>query len=189
MSQGLPAAGGVLQRSVTAPGNQPQPQVVSRGLGSTAQDRGPAGAKGGAGAPGWWPLRAGWGRCGSQRRGQRGRGAGRAPVPGRPQRTHRARAVPEGDPVPAPGEEERREGADAGGDRHRSRAPARGVHAAAGVAILAPPPVATLQPARVALPRLSEWHEEGKFSPMRQALPTSTQLPLPPEWGTRYRTA
>nr|XP_036871034.1 basic leucine zipper transcriptional factor ATF-like 3 [Manis javanica] len=26
MSQGLPAAGGVLQRSVTAPGNQPQPQ-------------------------------------------------------------------------------------------------------------------------------------------------------------------
>ncbi|KAI5168992.1 Basic Leucine Zipper Transcriptional Factor Atf-Like 3 [Manis pentadactyla] len=68
----------------------------------------------------------------------------------------------------------------------------QGLPAASGVlqrSVTAPGNQPQPQPARVALPRLSEWREEGKFSPMRQALPTSTPLPLPPEWGTRYRTA
>lgn len=59
MSQGLPAAGSVLQRSVAAPGNQPQPQPQveggrlreGRGVRGTGAPRG--GEEVGAGVP-WW---------------------------------------------------------------------------------------------------------------------------------------
>lgn len=180
MSQGLAAAGSVLPGSVAAPGNQPQPQVVdwrARGGRQGCGDRAP-GARGG----GCWGSGVPAAERGS--RGTRG-------VPGCARGTRGVRA---GDQA-APGEDEeaRPAAADAwlGG---AVRSPSHVWRALRGLPRRPLPAAASTPPlARTTLPRTWEWgpgRGEGTFSPEWQllraeALPTSTPLRLPAEWGTR----
>lgn len=183
MSQVLPAAGSVLQRSVSAPGNQPQPQVVEGGSGRSVGLRGwgRRGARGGGWVWGSGVVTAecrGGRRCGSQRPagvGARGgsRAPRRAPLSGGPPLTHGARGVRNGDPSLVAREAERLEGA---GSQARSTLPRTWDPRCPGVAILAlaplPPHRRRAWPFPGARVRRGEIQPEG--AARVQALPTST---------------
>lgn len=137
----------------------------------------------GAGAPGWGLMGAGVeGSAGAGRERRGGtRGPRCAPLPGRPERTPGARGVRDGDWAPEPERSRGRRAPTSGRAGHCSRCPARGVWAALGVAIRAPPLAAAPSPERVVLPRRAELGPrcgEGKFRSEGRLVPRQSQRVL-----------
>ena len=111
-----------------------------------------------------------------------GRGPGCTPLPGRLGRTQGAQGVRDDDWAPEPGRSRGQRAPTPGRAGHCPRCPARGVRAALGVAIRAPPPAAAPSLERVVLPRGAELGPrcgEGKFRSEGRLVPRHSQRVLP----------